>query len=399
MPNHFNNIKIKNYRSLAEVNLKLGSLNLFFGPNGVGKTTILDALWFIRGCSAQGLQSTIRNRNYGRDLLWANADDQSSIFVEVETAELQYSIEVGFASGKPLDYPGERLVLKNGQKGTIYTRKTDDRMMVNIKTDQGPSGWVTTGKGDDRLYLRRMLDHYEGSHPVFHLNQLIFDITKVACRYFQLHELKRFGSESGPDTALSDLGRNVLSAFRNLRDRKDAGDKRYDVILKYFKQAFPEIENIRTEQTSPTLVYAYFKEQGLDRELPAFSMSEGMLQFICILVALFGDPFDQPTVMLFDEPEISLHPWPLQVLSQAMRYASESCNRQIMIATHSPTLMSAFDTADCFVVGKEKGKTSIRPVLDDKEVKDLLEQYSLGTLYLAESVGSQNPALVNGVAP
>ena len=41
-------IRIRNYRSLANVTLNLKPVNVLFGPNGAGKSTLLDTVWFIR---------------------------------------------------------------------------------------------------------------------------------------------------------------------------------------------------------------------------------------------------------------------------------------------------------------------------------------------------------------
>jgi len=47
-------IRIKNYRSLADLSLDLEPINVLFGPNGAGKSTLLDTLWFARDCAIRG---------------------------------------------------------------------------------------------------------------------------------------------------------------------------------------------------------------------------------------------------------------------------------------------------------------------------------------------------------
>jgi len=43
------NLIIKNFKSIEEVNIKLGSINAFVGPNNSGKSNIMDALNLIIG--------------------------------------------------------------------------------------------------------------------------------------------------------------------------------------------------------------------------------------------------------------------------------------------------------------------------------------------------------------
>jgi AAA15 family ATPase/GTPase len=41
-------LQVRNFKSLREIDLELGSLNVLVGPNMSGKSNILDALHFLR---------------------------------------------------------------------------------------------------------------------------------------------------------------------------------------------------------------------------------------------------------------------------------------------------------------------------------------------------------------
>lgn len=47
-------LKIKNYKSLENVDIPLRSLTVFVGPNNAGKSNILDCLLFLRELLEQG---------------------------------------------------------------------------------------------------------------------------------------------------------------------------------------------------------------------------------------------------------------------------------------------------------------------------------------------------------
>jgi len=115
---------------------------------------------------------------------------------------------------------------------------------------------------------------------------------------------------------------------------------------------------------------------------------------LILLTALFGGGQNRESLILLDEPETSLHPHALAVLAQAVKLAAESWDKQIFIATHSPVLLSQFDPQHVLVVEvEERGSTVCRRLSEIEEVQDLLEEYSTGSLYMAEMVGPQGPVL------
>ena len=137
-------------------------------------------------------------------------------------------------------------------------------------------------------------------------------------------------------------------------------------------------------------MYASFIEEGRRQPIQASGVSDGHLQLLGLLTALFGEPQNRFSVLLFDEPETSLHPHAIAVFAKAVRLAAQDWNRQVFVATHSPVLMSQFpiDQAYVFESGEARATRVIcLAVMDD--VRDLLEDYALGSLYMAEAVAQQ----------
>ncbi len=56
-------LAVQNYRCLGRVDHVAREMNVLFGPNGVGKTTFLDALWFLRDCAIRGTEESASNRH------------------------------------------------------------------------------------------------------------------------------------------------------------------------------------------------------------------------------------------------------------------------------------------------------------------------------------------------
>ena len=100
---------------------------------------------------------------------------------------------------------------------------------------------------------------------------------------------------------------------------------------------------------------------------------------------------NRDSLILFDEPETSLHPWAIAVFAKAVKLAAETWNKQIFIATHSPVLMSQFDPEHILETSvDETGQTVIRRLNEIPEIQDLLKDYAVGSLYMAELIAPQS---------
>jgi predicted ATPase len=55
-------LRVKNYRSLADVDIQLGPLNVLVGQNGSGKSNVIDVLRFVRDALMRGLDTAILDR-------------------------------------------------------------------------------------------------------------------------------------------------------------------------------------------------------------------------------------------------------------------------------------------------------------------------------------------------
>ena len=65
-------ISILNYKNLEEVEIDFSAkLNCFFGQNGMGKTNLLDAVYFLSFCKSSGNPIDSQNIRHEQDFLWS----------------------------------------------------------------------------------------------------------------------------------------------------------------------------------------------------------------------------------------------------------------------------------------------------------------------------------------
>ncbi len=391
MPNKLTRLRIKNFRSLADVTVDLKDLNVLFGSNGAGKSTFLDTVWFIRDCAINGVESASSARSHGIGALWEGADEDANISIAIETNTVDYEVLFGYSSGRIEPFVGERLYSKNrhirlidrkigSNKATFYHLKLDQQVAIELREPE-------------KLAFSRYIDFQEGVEEAADLDRLLHFVHLYHSREANLFRLKQRGSDSSYQTWLWERCENLWSVLRNLHDKRRI-DRRYETIIDFMRESFPSFDDILIEQTSLSTVYGSFIHKKRQNPIQASGVSDGHLQMLIHLTALFSEGENRDSLILFDEPEISLHPWTISIFAKAVKLATESWNKQIFIATHSPVLMSQFDPQHIFATEVDEiGRTVMKRVSEMEEIKDLLEEYAVGSLYMAEMIAPQSKPL------
>lgn len=384
-------ISIRNFRALRSVDFAAKEINVVFGPNGAGKTTFLDALNFLRECLSRGPGEAASERHHGIGLLTDGLEEgDNRILIGFDTPSASYEVSFGYSSGRIEPFVGERLTSKLRQGLTLVDRKSgsDQAAMYHEQLQQ-----VMTVKLADpeRLALSNFMLFSQPDAEAEEVSNVLRSLHFYSSRAVNLYQLRRLGSESSVHTYPFDRWQNLWSALRNLQGRR-AADDRYDTIVRHMREAFPvSFKDLLIEPLGSERVGGSVIEVGHANPILASGVSDGHLQLLGLLTALFGDTKYRSNIILFDEPETSLHPHAIAVFARAVIEASQSWDRQIFIATHSPVLLSQFKPDEIVLASlAETGSPSLRRLSEIDEVRVLLADYSVGSLYMAEAVGAQS---------
>jgi predicted ATPase len=378
-------LKVRNYRSLTDLSLDISPVSVFFGPNGAGKSTILDTIWFFRDCAIRGVELASSTRSHGIGILYDGAADGDQIAITLVTDTIEYELRFGLSAGRIEPSAGERL--RSLTNARVLINRAVGSSTANLYHNLIVQHVPVTLREPEKLSLGLYLDFNQGDAQADDLDRLLHFVRHYHSRSFFLHRLKVQGSDVSHETRLWDRGDNCWSVLRNLHDRR-AVDNRYDTIMRFMRRSFPSFDGLVLEQTGPTTVYASFRERGRRKEIMASGVSDGHLQMLLLLTALFSEG-ERPAVLLFDEPEVSLHPWALSVFAEAVEFAAAEWNKQVLIATHSPVLLSQFRIEHVLATEMEEGRTSVRRLSEMTEIQDLLTQYAAGSLYMAQAIAEQ----------
>ena len=389
MDNQLTRLNIQNFRSLADVSVELHPINILFGPNGSGKSTLLEALQLVGDCVSRDVEEAARARHNGFSMLRQEVDEWEGILITVETEFAKYALRLGFSLGQMQLYAGELLYSKGTDVPLINRRTGSDEADFYYREGNPPVRTRLTFP--EKLAL---MQYIQGGAllpgEVFDLRNLFDPVHFYHSHYIDLSQLKHRGSESGTEISLRKDGGNLWSVLRNIHDIS-AIDSRYATIISFMRKSFPNFKGLVFVPTGLNAVYANFSEKGPPGPIPVLGVSEGQLQMLIHLTALFSEAKERNSLIIFDEPETSLHPYAISVFAEAVKQATKEWNRQVFIATHSPVLISQFDPEDLLATGlDESGQTVLTRVSEMEDIKDLLENYATGSLYMAEAIAPQS---------
>lgn len=387
-------VRVKNFRCLRDLPIKTSSLNVLFGPNGSGKSTFLDTIWFLRDCAIRGVDLASSRRNHGIGILWDGVDEgnRENIAIALETESAEYEVSLGYSEGRIESFVGEKLYAKDSRICLIERKIGSNKATFNWGNNQQIE--LKTLREPEKLALTSYV-RFEDSHPAAtEVDNLLRYVRFYDSRATSFYKLRKFGSESDNTDRLQDKGENLWSVLRNLHDATVI-DGRYETIIDFMKESFPGFDGLFMKQTGPNTVYGNFLEKGRRQPIYASGVSDGHLQMLINLTALFSEGEKVDSLILLDEPEISLHPWALAVLAKAVKLAAKSWKKQIFIATHSPVLISQFEPENILAAElDEERQTVMKRVSEMEDIQDLLEDYATGSLYMAEAIAPQSKSIV-----
>ena len=156
-------------------------------------------------------------------------------------------------------------------------------------------------------------------------------------------------------------------------------------IVSILSIIMPTITDVRMSELAGYLIPEIQHDGNIWRNLK--HESDGTVRLLGILCALYqilAIPNKKETTLIIEEPEISIYPEYLEVLANVIREASKE--RQIIITTQSPDLISCFSADEIRVVESVEGQTKIGPL--GAHQREVLNQklFSLGDLLRVEGL-------------
>lgn len=351
-------LAISNYRSLRNLSIPLGRLNLVTGPNGAGKSSLYRALQLLAATARGEVIPWLAKEGGLSSTLWAGPEKFSAEMVRgaepirgtVRTEPV--SLRLGFASdeyGYAIDFG---LPAQSSDKRHVPSAFSLDPEIKRECIWHGPQMRPSTLLVDRRGALVRSREA-SGEWDIVADNLAGFDsmMTRLAdprrtpeilalrdaIRGWRFYDHFRSDGQAaaripqvGTHTpVLSDDGHDLASAIQTIREIGDDAEMNSSV-----HDAFPR-SSLEVENVGGRFVLK-MRQHGLLRPLHAGELSDGTLRYLLWIAALLTPR--PPALLVLNEPETSLHPDLLPPLARLIARAAK--RTQVAVVSHADGLIT-----------------------------------------------------------
>ena len=342
-------LRIKGLRTLEDVTLKLGNVNVLIGENGCGKSSVVEAVRLLQLVVTDSLKTEFFQAHGGFSDLQRRDATEIVLSVVVEGALLacpvQYSIELRELSDG-FGITDERLVMRAGRDETgdvaIFLRHRhealindagDARRTIKVPRDRS---LLSLLRDEDRLgSMQAVVDAVRGVLERIEVHLPFATEPRWALRALGWTFSMRNAAVIEPTERLPFAGLGLVNAYHHLKN--ELSREHWETTMDYVRLGLgQDIESINTRaDAGGGSIGLTLKRRGVERQESAYVLSDGMLAYLAF-VAIFR--LEAPTSLLaFDEPDVHLHP---SLLARVVGFAESIGERcPVLITTHSDRLL------------------------------------------------------------
>ncbi len=359
-----NKIDIKNFKSIEDLSIELGRVNVVIGANGSGKTNILEAI--VMGAAASsdkldyefiGNRMRVTSPEFMRNAFSTNNKDDIKLNFSINEIKFSYNL---------INYEGDyRTWINNKKQESIWEKMEKFRNEFKINEP-------------DRIHFFEKDFINTFAEEIAEEEERKIKINKIANFLIytpELSYLKKF-EEQAQITPLGVKGEGLFytlkQAFKNKKQMEDI--KEYLHLLDWF-------EDIKIPNGLMSNEYKIaIKDRFISSELNYFdqrSSNEGFLYLLFYLVLFTSE--NTPPFFAIDNIETGFNPKLCTELIIALNQLAIKYNKQVIITTHNAAILDGINLNDdnqrLFVTNRNReGKTYIERIQQKPNTKMKLSE-------------------------
>jgi predicted ATPase len=351
---------VQGFRSIRSEVVDFDNPTFLVGLNGSGKTNLADALAFLSGAMRTPLPEVFSWRGGGRvvchgsSTLSSDREDRTLALGVVlgalgeEIATARYAFQVAARGARQPSYAVQReqcVVEGRGSRRNWFERVENQTFRSNLA---GFEPWL-----EESSLALPLIGGDARFAPVFRLLESMqyYSIDPDSLRGWQVPD---------PGRALYNNGSNAASVLRQIADHDPDDLQR---ICELMEAIVPTLKRVEVKEYDGRLELEFtqrWDDGPRSLTLEASAMSDGTLRALGLLAAVYQRP--TPSLLVIEEPEVTIHPGALGVILDVLRLASR--RTQVIVTTHSPEVLDAdwLEDRHIRVVTWQDGATRVTPL-------------------------------------
>lgn len=346
-------IRIRDFRCLADVSLDLSGLSVLIGDNGSGKSSIVEAIETLRYFAGAGANTDEYFRDHPRPVRGTAGEFTLGVLIESEAGlpRLDYEFAISRERDGQVRVHSERLDIGPIGEGTRPLRAIH-RTLGHARVLE-PSGQLAdVSQSSERLLLAdlssapRVLGsgemHQEAARRVVAALRGIevhipFEVMPAwAARRTQRRSASREAIMLQPAQRLELLAANLGNVYHSLKN--DHGTSHWSETMELVRLGLgTDVDDVVASADASGGQHAIAVRYKASGSVPAAALSDGTLAYLAF-VALARLPSER-SLLAFDEPELHLHPALLVRVVSMLEAIARRC--PVVLTTHSDRLLDA----------------------------------------------------------
>lgn len=332
-------IRIQNFRSVKDIALELGPLNIVFGPNGCGKSNIYNAIHLLTAAAEGRLSGFISEEGGLENMMWSGERSPLDrhprrLQIACRTDSFDYELQIGFPEKLP--YPTQFMLDPIVKEENIWLAGYSRRPSSRVLQRKNQAAFLVDVTGEKSTFTESIYENESvfGQLGEPHRFPEVSRVRETLRRWRFYHEfaIGRHSPLRQPavgyrSPVLDSDGQNLAAAFQTI---VEIGAE--EILHEILADAFPGCQFYCENEHSRFVLK--MRREGIRRPLLAAEMSDGTLRFLCLAVALLSPR--PPAFLAINEPENSLHRDMLPALARLIIEASRYS--QIWLTSHSAEL-------------------------------------------------------------
>lgn len=385
-------LRVRGFKSLADVTVVLPRMAVLFGPNSAGKSNLLEAtraLWGIgtRSSLTNALkENSIRGHPFEAFALPPGgipemASTRTARFaIEADLTHCLYEVEIEilYRSGA-LSVTRERLERRRSYPSRKPAIEQHGSAYLSVRRQKGSGRPREIGTGHNRSVLSRTEFSRAGGYDDIH--EVRAELRKW--RAYHLDPRVAMRAETAPLEA-TDIGTRGEHLVPFLYNLKNQHRKHFDAVVRTARTIVPGLDAIDVElDTRRGTLDLSVSQDGTPYSSRV--VSEGTLRVLA-LCAILVNP-KPPSLLALEEPENGVHPRRVELIAEMLTNLALQRGRQVIVTTHSPVFCNAVlreararesDEIGLIGVRRDGSRTEVKPLdlssalFNDPEVAEAL---------------------------